>query len=122
MGGKRRAAAKRFRSLCRKGDAMDYSGGTTEWRAPAVKIGIVGCGMVGPPSASPLIMSGGGGERVLVDVTRARGEAEANALFHAVPFAPPLVVRAGDYQALEGAGVVVIAGGVAQKPGETRLQ
>jgi L-lactate dehydrogenase len=31
-------------------------------------------------------------------------------------------VRAGDYADLDGARVVVIAGGVAQKPGETRLQ
>jgi len=32
------------------------------------------------------------------------------------------MVRAGDYPDLGGARVVVIAGGVAQKPGETRLQ
>jgi malate/lactate dehydrogenase len=51
----------------------------------------------------------------------ARAEAEANDLFHAVPFAHPLTVRAGDYPDLIGARVVVIAGGVAQKPGETRL-
>jgi L-lactate dehydrogenase len=57
-----------------------------------------------------------------VDLNRARAEAEANDLFHAVPFAHPLTVRAGDYPDLAGARVVVIAGGVAQKPGETRLQ
>ena len=33
-----------------------------------------------------------------------------------------LTVRAGDYADLAGSKVVVIAGGVAQKPGETRLQ
>src|SRR5262249_55811975 len=43
-------------------------------------------------------------------------------LYHAVPFANPLTVRAGDYPDLADARVVVIAGGVAQKPGETRLQ
>src|SRR5262249_40490836 len=43
-------------------------------------------------------------------------------LYHAVPFAHPLTVRAGDYPDLAGALVVVIAGGVAQKPDETRLQ
>jgi len=32
------------------------------------------------------------------------------------------MVRAGDHPDLGGARVVVIAGGVAQKPGETRLQ
>lgn len=87
-----------------------------------MKIGIVGCGMVGSTSAYALVMSGVGREIVLVDVNRARAEAEANDLYHAVPFAHPLTVRAGDYADLANARVVVIAGGVAQKPGETRLQ
>ena len=87
-----------------------------------MKIGIVGCGMVGSASAYALVMSGVGREIVLVDVNRARAEAEANDIYHAVPFAHPLTVQAGDYPDLAEARVVVIAGGVAQKPGETRLQ
>jgi L-lactate dehydrogenase len=86
-----------------------------------MKVGIVGCGMVGATSAYALVMSGVGREIVLVDLNRARAEAEANDIFHAVPFAHPLTIRAGDYPDLAGARVVVIAGGVAQKPGETRL-
>jgi L-lactate dehydrogenase len=78
--------------------------------------------MVGSASAYALVMSGVGREIVLVDLNRARAEAEANDIYHAVPFAHPLTVRAGDYADLVGAQVVVIAGGVAQKPGETRLQ
>jgi L-lactate dehydrogenase len=87
-----------------------------------MKVGIVGCGMVGSASAYALVMHGVGREVVLVDVNRARAEAEANDIFHAVPFAHPLTVRAGQYADLSGARVVVIAGGVAQKPGETRLE
>ena len=87
-----------------------------------MKVGIVGCGMVGSTSAYALVMSGVGREIVLVDLNRKRAEAEANDIYHAVPFAHPLTVRAGDYPDLAGASVVVIAGGVAQKPGETRLQ
>lgn len=87
-----------------------------------MKVGIVGCGMVGSASAYALVMSGVGREIVLVDLNRARAEAEANDIYHAVPFAHPLTVRAGDYSDLVGAQVVVIAGGVAQKPAETRLQ
>ncbi len=87
-----------------------------------MKIGIVGCGMVGATSAYALVMRGVGREIVLVDLHHARAEAEANDILHAVPFANPLTVRAGDYADLTGASVVVIAGGVAQKPGETRLQ
>ncbi|MCI0745056.1 MAG: L-lactate dehydrogenase [Verrucomicrobia subdivision 3 bacterium] len=87
-----------------------------------MKIGIVGCGMVGSASAFALVMSGVGREIVLVDLNRKRAEAEANDIYHAVPFSHPLTVRAGDYADLDDAQVVVIAGGVAQKPGETRLQ
>lgn len=87
-----------------------------------MKIGIVGCGMVGSTAAYALVMSGVGREIVLVDLNRARAEAEANDISHAVPFAHPLTVWAGDYADLVGARVVVIAGGVAQKPGETRLE
>jgi len=87
-----------------------------------MKIGIVGCGMVGSASAFALVMNGVGREIVLVDLNRARAEAEANDIYHAVPFAHPLTVRAGDYADLSDARVVVLAGGVAQRPGETRLQ
>src|SRR4029077_11506249 len=87
-----------------------------------MKIGVVGCGMVGSTSAYALVMSGVGREIVLVAVNRARAEAEADDIYHAVPFAHPLTVRAGEYGDLDGARVVVIAGGVAQRPGETRRQ
>ena len=78
--------------------------------------------MVGSTCAYSLVMSGVGREIVLVDLNRARAEAEANDIFHAVPFAHPLNVHAGDYSDLAEARVVIIAGGVAQKPGETRLE
>ena len=61
-----------------------------------MKIGIVGCGMVGSTSAFALVMSGVGRDIVLVDVNQARAEAEANDIYHAVPFSHPLTVRAGD--------------------------
>jgi L-lactate dehydrogenase len=78
--------------------------------------------MVGSTAAFALVTEGIGREIVLVDLNRARAEAEANDIFHAVPFAHPLTVRAGDYADLEGCRVVVIAAGVAQRPGETRLR
>ncbi|HVO47211.1 MAG TPA: L-lactate dehydrogenase [Steroidobacteraceae bacterium] len=87
-----------------------------------MKIGIVGCGMVGSTSAFALVMSGVGREIVLVDLNRTRAQAEANDIYHAVPFAHPLQVRAGEYPDLAGARLVVLSGGIAQKPGETRLQ
>ena len=87
-----------------------------------MKIGIVGCGMVGSASAFALVIKGVGREIVLVDVNHARAQAEANDIYHAVPFAHPLRLRAGTYEDLAGARIVILAGGVAQKSGETRLQ
>ncbi len=87
-----------------------------------MKVGIVGCGMVGSSAAFAMIMSGIGREIVLVDRNTARAEAEADDLFHAVPFAHNLRVKAGGYSDLANASVVVLTAGVNQKPGETRLE
>jgi L-lactate dehydrogenase len=87
-----------------------------------MKVGVVGSGMVGATAAYALVMRGVGREVVLVDKNTARAEAEADDIRHAVPFAHPLEVRAGGYEALAGCRAVVLCAGVGQKPGETRLQ
>ncbi len=87
-----------------------------------MKIGVVGTGFVGATAAYALVMRGVGREIVLVDKNTARAQAEADDLFHAVPFANPLEITAGDYPDLNGCRVVIIAAGVNQQPGETRLQ
>ena len=86
-----------------------------------MKIGIVGTGFVGSTAAYAMVMRGVGSELVLVDLQGDRAEAEAQDILHAAPFAYPLRVRAGDYEDLEGAGLVVVAAGANQKPGESRL-
>ncbi len=86
-----------------------------------MKIGIVGTGLVGSTAAYAMIMQGIGRQLVLVDKNRIRAEAEADDLFHAVPFSNPLDITAGDYPDLHGCNLVIIAAGVSQKPGETRL-
>jgi L-lactate dehydrogenase len=87
-----------------------------------MKIGIVGSGYVGATAAYALVMQGVGREVVLVDKNDARAEAEADDIRHAVPFAHPLEIRAGGYEALDDCRVVLICAGVGQKPNETRLQ
>jgi L-lactate dehydrogenase len=87
-----------------------------------MKIGIVGAGLVGSTAAYALVLRGVGQEIVLVDRARQRAEAEAADILHAVPFAHPVRVRAGGYEDLAGSAVVILAAGVGQKPGETRLQ
>lgn len=86
------------------------------------KIGVVGAGFVGATAAYAMVMSDVGREIVLVDLNASRALAEADDIRHAVPFAHPVEVRAGDYAELAGCRVVVIAAGVNQRPGETRLQ
>lgn len=86
-----------------------------------MKVGIVGAGMVGSAAGFALVLRGGASEVVLVDRNGALAQAQAEDIAHAVPFAHPVRVRAGGYDALAGAGVVILAAGVAQKPGESRL-
>lgn len=87
-----------------------------------MKTGVVGSGFVGATAAYALVMRGVGRRLVLVDQNRARAEAEADDILHAVPFANPVEVTAGEYADLAGSRVVVVSAGVGQKPGETRLQ
>jgi len=67
-------------------------------------------------------MTGAASEIVLVDVNEKLAQAQAEDILHAVLYAHPARVSAGNYEQLEGAGVVLICCGVAQRPGETRLQ
>jgi L-lactate dehydrogenase len=87
-----------------------------------MKVGIVGSGFVGATAGYALVMQGVGREIVLVDKNAARAAAEADDIRHAVPFAHPLNIHAGDYEDLAGCRVVLLCAGVGQKPGETRLQ
>ncbi len=87
-----------------------------------MKVGIVGTGMVGSTAAYAMVLRGVGREIVMVDINKKRAQAEADDIFHAVPFAHSLEVRAGDYADLDSSRVVVLASGVSMKPGETRLQ
>ena len=87
-----------------------------------MKVGIVGAGFVGSTAAYALVMRGIGREIVLVDKNPARARAEADDILHAVPFANPLQISSGGYEDLNGCRIVIIAAGVNQQPGESRLQ
>ncbi len=87
-----------------------------------MKIGIVGSGFVGATAAYALALRGTASEVVLVDANPARAQAEADDIFHAIPFAGRADVRAGEWADLSGARLVIVAAGVNQKPGETRLE
>lgn len=85
------------------------------------RVVIVGTGNVGSTFAYALLLSGLAAEIVLIDANHKKAEGEAMDLNHAVPFAPPARIWAGDYIDCAGAAVTVVTAGAAQKPGETRL-
>jgi L-lactate dehydrogenase len=87
-----------------------------------MKVGIVGCGFVGCSAAYAMVFTGAATEIVLVDQNRALAEAQAEDLRHATPFAKPVKVYSGEVSRLEGSRLVVLACGVSQRLGESRLQ
>jgi L-lactate dehydrogenase len=88
----------------------------------AMKVGVVGAGMVGSAAANALVLRGAASEVVLIDQNHRRAIAEAEDILHATPFAHITRVSAGDYADLAGAGAVILAAGISQRPGETRLE
>ncbi|MEE4121230.1 MAG: L-lactate dehydrogenase [Paracoccaceae bacterium] len=86
-----------------------------------MKVGIVGAGLVGATAGYSIGMMRAAQEIVLVDQNAALAEAQAADILHAMPFFSSMRVRAGGYDALAGARVVILAAGVGQKPGESRL-
>ena len=87
-----------------------------------MKVGIVGCGLVGSSGAYAMALKGTVTEIVLVDLNKKLAQGQAEDSLHATPFSHPVRVTAGDYPQLANSGVVVLACGVGQRPGETRLQ
>lgn len=86
-----------------------------------MKVGVVGAGLVGATAAYALTLRGSCSDLVLVDKDEGRAQAEAQDIAHAAPVSHGTRVGSGDYGALEGCRVVVVAAGANQKPGESRL-
>ena len=91
-------------------------------RSDKRKVVIVGTGMVGMSYAYALINQSVCNELVLIDIDKRRAEGEAMDLNHGMVFAQSAMsISAGDYSDCADADIVVICAGVAQNPGETRL-
>jgi len=86
------------------------------------KVALVGTGMVGMSFAYSLLNQSVCDELVLIDVDKKRAMGEAMDLNHGLAFAPGnMKIYAGSYEDCKDADIVTICAGVAQKPGETRL-
>jgi L-lactate dehydrogenase len=86
-----------------------------------VRVAVIGVGNVGATFAYALLLSGLASEIVLIDKNHAKAVGEAMDLNHAVPFAHPTHIWAGDFSDCVGASVIVLAAGAVQAPGENRL-
>ena len=86
------------------------------------RVALIGTGLVGMSYAYALLNQNACDELVLVDIDRERAEGEAMDLNHGLAFSGShMKIRAGDYADCADADIVVICAGVAQKPGESRL-
>lgn len=87
------------------------------------KVVLVGAGFVGMSMAYALLNQGGVDELVLIDVNKDKAIGEEMDLSHCLPYAPQKVkIKAGDYDECKDANIVVITAGLAQKPGQSRLE
>lgn len=87
------------------------------------KVVLIGTGMVGMSFAYALVNQGSiCNELVLIDINKERANGEAMDLNHGLAFAKSnMRIYAGEYADCKDADIIVIAAGVAQKEGETRL-
>lgn len=87
------------------------------------KVVLVGAGFVGMSMAYSLLNQGGVNELVLIDVNKDKTVGEEMDLSHGLPYAPhKMKIKAGDYDECKDANIVVITAGLAQKPGQSRLE
>ncbi|GII99442.1 L-lactate dehydrogenase [Sediminihabitans luteus] len=86
------------------------------------KLAIVGAGAVGSTMAYAALMRGAARTVALLDINRAKVQAEVLDLRHGLEFMPPATVEGSDDVAVcAGADVVVFTAGAKQKPGQSRL-
>lgn len=86
------------------------------------KIVLIGTGAVGMAYAFAVVNQGICDELVLIDLDESKSRADVLDLNHGEAWAPnPVTVTFGSYKDCRDAAMVVICAGVAQKPGQTRI-
>ncbi len=87
------------------------------------KVALIGTGMVGMSYAYSLLNQNVCDELVLIDINKERAMGEAMDLNHGLAFsASAMKIYAGEYSDCADADIAVLCAGVAQKPGESRLE
>lgn len=86
-----------------------------------VKISVIGAGYVGSTTAYTLMLAGLAEEIVIVDVNKDKALGESMDISHGAAFVNPVNIVPGGYEETLNSDIVIITAGVAQKPGDTRL-
>ncbi len=86
------------------------------------KISIIGTGSVGSTIAYTLTVMGIASQIVLIDINHEKARGEALDIRQGTPFCGACSVYAGDYTDAVGSDIVILACGIARKPGQTRLE
>ena len=86
------------------------------------KVALVGTGLVGMSYAYALLNQSVCDELALIDIDQQRAQGEAMDLNHGLAFSGSnMKIYAGGYQDCSDADIVAVCAGVAQKPGESRI-
>lgn len=85
------------------------------------KIILIGDGQVGSSYAFAITLLGIGRELGIIDINDKKAEGDAMDLSDALSFTAPKKIYSAKYEDCKDASIVVISAGLAQKPGETRI-
>ncbi len=85
------------------------------------KITIIGSGSVGSTIAYTLTVMGIASEIIMIDINMQKAMGEALDIRQGTPFCHPTSVYPGTYADAVGSDIVILASGVARKPGQSRL-
>lgn len=86
------------------------------------KIAIIGAGAVGATTAYAILLKNIAAEIVLIDIDQVRCSGEVLDLSDALSFHSASDIRIGSVNDTKDADIIVIAAGIAQKPGQTRAE
>lgn len=85
------------------------------------KISVIGAGAVGSATVFALMNHNVASEIVIVDINHKKAEGEAMDISHGEVFVEPVNIIAGGYEETKDSDIVIITAGLAQRPGETRI-
>lgn len=85
------------------------------------KIAVIGAGAVGSTVAYTLMVKNLAAEIILIDINKEKEKGEVLDINDALSFSETGAVRGGDFKDAADADIIILTAGVAQKPGETRL-